>query len=97
MLLEEKELDSEHINKVTLQAKPQDCGVWLDHMVASWHDEGVGEPTLNDISFKVTPGELIVVIGPVGSGKSSILMSVLSEIPVFKGEVKVRGRVAYAR
>lgn len=33
----------------------------------------------------------------MGSGKSSVLMSVLSEIPVYKGEVKVRGKVSYAR
>lgn len=40
---------------------------------------------------------LIINKGPVGSGKSSVLMTVLSEIPVYKGGIKVRGRVAYAR
>ncbi|KAJ6222676.1 hypothetical protein RDWZM_001221 [Blomia tropicalis] len=94
LLLEEKELDSEHVDKIK-SAKPADCGVWLTNTVASWNDIDQ-EPTLDDISFSVTPGELIVIVGPVGSGKSSVLMTVLSEIPVYKGGIKVRGRVAYA-
>ena len=61
LLLEEKDLDSEHIDKVTL-AKPQDCGVWLTNAIASWNTKNQ-EPTLNNISFSVTPGELIVIIG----------------------------------
>lgn len=36
-------------------------------------------------------------LGSVGSGKSSILMSILGEIPITSGTVKVRGKVAYAR
>lgn len=61
LLLEEKQLDSEHINTVTM-AKPEDTGVWLNKAVASWGEES-SEPTLNEISFSVTPGELIVIIG----------------------------------
>ena len=95
-MLEEKELDSEHINKISLPVKQEDCGVWLTNMVASWNPKGM-EPTLKNLNFDVRPGELLVIIGSVGSGKSSILMSILSEIPILHGEVKVRGKVSYAR
>nr|XP_027201120.1 multidrug resistance-associated protein 4-like [Dermatophagoides pteronyssinus] len=95
LMLEEKELDSEHINKISLPVKKEDCGVWLTNMVASWNLKGM-EPTLKNLNFDVRPGELLVIIGSVGSGKSSILMSILSEIPILHGEVKVRGKVSYA-
>ncbi|XP_023241664.1 multidrug resistance-associated protein 4-like isoform X1 [Centruroides sculpturatus] len=42
------------------------------------------------------PRELLIVIGPVGSGKSSLLMSVLGEIPITSGEVSVKGKISYA-
>ncbi|XP_023212077.1 multidrug resistance-associated protein 4-like [Centruroides sculpturatus] len=42
------------------------------------------------------PRELLIVIGPVGSGKTSLLMSLLKEIPITSGEVSVKGKIAYA-
>lgn len=36
---------------------------------------------MKDISFEVVPEKLTVIIGPVGSGKSSILLSILNELP----------------
>ncbi|CAG2167729.1 unnamed protein product [Oppiella nova] len=97
LLLEEKELQSKHIDKTEKINNADDAGVWLDEMSASWAEEDHSEPTLNKISFNVTPGELIVIVGSVGAGKSSILLSVLSEIPITNGHMKVRGKVAYAR
>ncbi|XP_067134904.1 ATP-binding cassette sub-family C member 4-like [Centruroides vittatus] len=54
------------------------------------------EPTLNGISLNMQSGELLIVIGPVGSGKTSLLMSVLGEIPITSGEVSVKGKISYA-
>lgn len=52
---------------------------------------------LKDISFDVVPGKLTVIIGPVGSGKSSILLSILNEMPVSSGgTVEVNGKLIYA-
>ncbi|CAG5134059.1 unnamed protein product, partial [Candidula unifasciata] len=51
--------------------------------------------TLEDISLRVEPGQLVAIIGPVGAGKSSLLMSILGELPVLKGEIKLSGRLAY--
>ncbi|XP_023244548.1 multidrug resistance-associated protein 4-like [Centruroides sculpturatus] len=66
----------------------------IDSVTAAWKNKF--EPTLNGISLNIQPRELLIVIGPVGSGKSSLLMSVLGEIPITSGEVSVKGKIAYA-
>ncbi|XP_054168884.1 ATP-binding cassette sub-family C member 4-like [Oppia nitens] len=99
LILEEKEVESVCIEKQDNTTKSQvekDTGVWLDNMTASWAGGDQTEPTLNSITFGVQPGELIVIVGPVGSGKSSILMSILAEIPVLSGHMNVNGKIAYA-
>ena len=37
-------------------------------------------PTLRDISFTAYAGELVMVVGPVASGKSSLLKALLNEV-----------------
>ncbi|XP_054158572.1 ATP-binding cassette sub-family C member 4-like [Oppia nitens] len=70
-------------------------GVYIDNMTARWTNEII-KPTLNNISVCVKPGQLLAVIGSVGSGKSSLLMSVLNEMTVDSGSLRVSGRVSYA-
>ncbi|XP_045018394.1 ATP-binding cassette sub-family C member 4-like isoform X2 [Bubalus bubalis] len=52
-------------------------------------------PTLQDLSFTVRPGELLAVVGPVGSGKSSLLCALLGELPPSQGKVSIHGKIAY--
>lgn len=40
-------------------------------------------------------GELVMVVGAVGSGKSTLSMAVLGEIPQIKGNRVLKGTVAY--
>nr|CAH8830168.1 unnamed protein product [Trichobilharzia regenti] len=51
--------------------------------------------TLKDISFKASGHELIGVIGSVGSGKSSLLQTILGELPYLSGDIVRSGSVAY--
>lgn len=49
----------------------------------SLDDEGDGhqpQPQLRGVSFSVWPGELIIVAGPVGAGKSTLIEAVLGEV-----------------
>nr|GLL42578.1 ABC transporter C family member 14 [Ipomoea trifida] len=60
----------------------------------SWDDER-GEKVLKDVNFEVKKGELAAVVGTVGSGKSSLLASVLGEMHKLSGKVRVCGSTAY--
>ncbi|XP_067123925.1 ATP-binding cassette sub-family C member 4-like [Centruroides vittatus] len=92
LLLQEKENRTLKVEEAT--SKLTEYGIWMNNVTATWRKET--NPTLNDISINVQPGELLTVIGPVGSGKTSFLMSILGEIPVSSGNVIVKGKIAYA-
>ena len=45
----------------------------------------------------VPRGSLVIVVGSVGSGKSSLLAALLGEMPALAGSVTVRGSTAYTQ
>eukprot|EP01113_Clastostelium_recurvatum_P045650 TRINITY_DN786_c0_g1_i1.p1 TRINITY_DN786_c0_g1~~TRINITY_DN786_c0_g1_i1.p1 ORF type:complete len:1526 (-),score=434.15 TRINITY_DN786_c0_g1_i1:5921-10498(-) len=53
------------------------------------------KPTLTDINLEVYKGELIAVVGSVGSGKSSLVSALLGDIKKQKGHVLINGSIAY--
>ncbi|KAG2693447.1 hypothetical protein I3760_08G097800 [Carya illinoinensis] len=58
--------------------------------VFSWDDEN-GEEALKNLNFEINKGDLTTIVGTVGSGKSSLLASVLGEMHKLRGEKCVRG------
>ncbi|XP_074278015.1 ABC transporter C family member 4-like [Silene latifolia] len=60
----------------------------------SWDDEG-REEVLRDINLNIKQGEVAAIVGSVGSGKSSLLASILSEMNKLKGKVRICGTTAY--
>ncbi|GFR41153.1 hypothetical protein Agub_g1817 [Astrephomene gubernaculifera] len=53
------------------------------------------EPVLRGINLEVRRGSLVMIVGQVGSGKSSLLAAVLGELHRRTGSVRVVGSVAY--
>ena len=51
---------------------------------------------LREFDLAVEKGSLCCVVGAVGAGKSSLLLSLLGEMELRGGSVRVAGRVAYA-
>lgn len=48
-------------------------------------------PTLKDVNFKIEPGQVAALVGPTGSGKSTIVGLVARFYDPIKGQVKVDG------
>ncbi|MFV0337373.1 MAG: ATP-binding cassette domain-containing protein [Chthoniobacterales bacterium] len=55
-----------------------------------------GVTALEGMSFSAQRGELICVMGPSGSGKSSLLRALCGQFTPFQGEVLLNGRSLYA-
>uniref|UniRef100_A0A6Q2Z9P0 ATP-binding cassette sub-family C member 5 n=1 Tax=Esox lucius TaxID=8010 RepID=A0A6Q2Z9P0_ESOLU len=53
------------------------------------------KPTLTDISFSLPKGNLLGVCGNVGSGKTSLISSILEQMHLQHGSVTVDGSFAY--
>ncbi|KAJ8870929.1 hypothetical protein PR048_027231 [Dryococelus australis] len=70
-------------------------GITMSGATARWTKES-HEDTLSNIDLKVSSGQLTAVIGPVGSGKTSLLLTLLRELPLTSGSIVVKGTISYA-
>lgn len=52
--------------------------------------------TLNNVNVNFKKGKLIGIVGPVGSGKTSLLQALMRELPLESGSISVNGSIAYA-
>ena len=60
-------------------------------MLRRGEDPGAAAPALNDVSFSVRPGEIVVLVGPNGSGKTTAMEMVSGLRLPTSGEVRVNG------
>ena len=66
----------------------------LNSAVCYWQ-EGDSMPVLKSVSLTVSDGELVLVTGPVGCGKSSLLLAILQELPLSQGSISCSGKIAH--
>ncbi|XP_060665712.1 probable multidrug resistance-associated protein lethal(2)03659 [Drosophila nasuta] len=72
-----------------------EISVELKDLKARWNAEHT-DPILDNINLKLQGRQLVAVIGPVGSGKSSLIQAILGELSPEAGNVKLSGRISYA-
>ncbi|KAJ5949963.1 ATP-binding cassette transporter [Penicillium verhagenii] len=91
------ESNQEAIELVVSPSKRNDgIVIAFENADIAWSKEG--DHHLHDVNLSVRQGEITMVIGPVASGKSTILQTVLHETVVKAGEVKVttsESQIAY--
>lgn len=58
--------------------------------------ENLNTAALLNVSIDFKRGNLIGIIGSVGSGKSSLLQALLRELPVKSGSISVSGSISYS-
>ncbi len=88
---EEKNFSS---STLSLKQQQQQPALKITNGVFTW-DADDGNPTLKNVNLEIKKGELVAIVGLVGSGKSSLILSLLRETNVLKGTVNVNGTVAY--
>eukprot|EP00252_Welwitschia_mirabilis_P009305 TRINITY_DN21798_c0_g1_i1.p1 TRINITY_DN21798_c0_g1~~TRINITY_DN21798_c0_g1_i1.p1 ORF type:complete len:1500 (-),score=211.88 TRINITY_DN21798_c0_g1_i1:321-4820(-) len=86
-----KELDPKAVERLP---PGEEIAVSIKNGTFCW-DEEDSVPTLRDINLDVKHGNLVAIVGTVGSGKSSLLSAVLGEMPKLSGEIKVSGTTGY--
>ncbi|RHY23814.1 hypothetical protein DYB32_009057, partial [Aphanomyces invadans] len=69
--------------------------VVIENGTFTWDAADSMAPTLKNISLTVSRGDLVVVHGKVGSGKSSLCMAILGEMHQTEGTTGVYGSIAY--
>jgi ATP-binding cassette subfamily C (CFTR/MRP) protein 1 len=80
-------------DEVTHQATLQPQGaVEMREASFAFHEEAI----LKDITLTVKEGELVGLVGQVGSGKSALITALMGEMKLTKGQFGVKGSIAYA-
>ncbi len=68
------------------------AGIQFKNVRIGWKKE---EPILKEVSFEFKSNEKVAILGKVGSGKTSLLLSILGEIPA-DGEMAHNGKISFA-
>lgn len=94
--LSAKELQTDAVERIHPTEPPKDGDelVTVEKASFSWA-ANQAESTLVNINLSVKKGELVGVVGRVGSSKSSLLAAILGEMTRTSGRVILRGNVAY--
>ncbi|XP_022257786.1 canalicular multispecific organic anion transporter 2-like, partial [Limulus polyphemus] len=71
----------------------EDEAISMDDTSLSWSRSS--DPILKDIRLHVKKGQLVAVVGQVGTGKSSLLLALLGEMYKLTGFINLNGSVAY--
>ncbi|KAL3251422.1 hypothetical protein MRX96_055163 [Rhipicephalus microplus] len=89
-----KFLMSSEIDRCAVSRRPADGeDVTIKGATLSWSWDK--ECVLHDIDLSVKTGELVAIVGPVGSGKSSLLSALLGDLRIRSGSVDCIEDVAY--
>ncbi|XP_046426197.1 ATP-binding cassette sub-family C member 4-like isoform X1 [Neodiprion fabricii] len=79
--------NTERIKSPSQQTR-NEVGIEMCKIAANWV-HGQLPPTLSEVSLTITARSLCALVGPVGSGKSSLLHLVLGELPIRAGRLSL--------
>ena len=60
-----------------------------------WSNDESSSATLKEINLEIQKGQKVGVLGKIGSGKSSLLYSLLNELPSYQGNITLIGSIAF--
>ena len=80
--------------------KNEENSLEFENFNASWNKQETESdpklpPTLSDINLNIRRGSLNALVGAVGSGKTSLLMTLTGEMPETSGALRYTGNIAF--
>ncbi|XP_071638104.1 multidrug resistance-associated protein 1 isoform X1 [Temnothorax longispinosus] len=91
-----KFMNMEELDPNNVQHDPSDPhALVIENGSFCWDSEEIERPILRNINFHVEQGQLVAIVGTVGSGKSSLLSALLGEMDKLNGKVNTKGSIAY--
>ncbi|XP_076389766.1 multidrug-Resistance like Protein 1 isoform X2 [Megachile rotundata] len=91
-----KFMNAEELDPNNIQHDPSEpYALLIENGTFAWDMENIDKPTLRNINLQVEQGQLIAVVGTVGSGKSSLISALLGEMEKISGRVNTKGSIAY--
>lgn len=80
----------EHGGDTKLEIRHGGVDVALERVTFRYNPDD-SKPALRNINFDVKPGEKVCLMGPTGSGKTSILKLLTAAYPDFEGKILING------
>ncbi|XP_053980762.1 multidrug resistance-associated protein 1 isoform X1 [Hylaeus volcanicus] len=91
-----KFMNAEELDPNNVQHDPSEPHTLLiENGTFAWDMEVDEKPVLKNINIQVEQGQLVAVVGTVGSGKSSLISAFLGEMDKISGRVNTKGSIAY--
>ncbi|KAF9153461.1 Multidrug resistance-associated protein 4 [Linnemannia schmuckeri] len=87
--------DAKEMERLAHQRELAQLRIYIKDADFGWPESKESNPTLKFISMKIKPGDLVAIVGDVGSGKSSTLAAIMGQIRLMAGSRAVRGTLAY--
>ncbi|KAF9120602.1 Multidrug resistance-associated protein 4 [Mortierella sp. 14UC] len=87
--------DAKEMDRLAHQRELAQLRIYIKDADFGWPESKESNPTLKFISMKIKPGDLVAIVGDVGSGKSSTLAAIMGQIRLMAGSRTVRGTLAY--
>ncbi|GAV03421.1 hypothetical protein RvY_13847 [Ramazzottius varieornatus] len=91
--LRNEELDPNNVKLLASDDVSTKSSVVISHGSFAWGKEEA--VTLKEVNVDVKEGQLVAIVGQVGSGKSSLVAAMLGLMDKLGGEVTLKGSIAY--
>lgn len=88
-----EELDPTAVKKLPRSTDNKSPAIEVFNGSFSWSSQLA--PSISNVNFRIPRGQLVGIVGRVGSGKSSFISSLLGDMNKKLGDVTIRGSVAY--
>ncbi|XP_031342463.1 probable multidrug resistance-associated protein lethal(2)03659 isoform X2 [Photinus pyralis] len=80
---------------VVATSTKENVALKIEHGASKW-DQNAKDNLLTDLNVEIWPEKLTAIVGPTGSGKTSLLNMILGEMPISSGLLSVNGSISYA-